>query len=262
MRLPIEIARRRFAGIDDDEALAGLQPLKAGIGRLRRGAFLGFGARQNEIDKNAILLDRIVEQREPAVAMPEQPRYRRHALDRVLHRWRLDPRGAQRGADVDQIAQHLELHRRVAGAVSAIGQNLPLQFALQQAQGPRDPSLRPAECHQTAEQPLQGAQLRRSGAFPGCDARQMPHLRRQAPQHGAPQRPVGVAAGEFVEMHDPGEDSRRQHIRAPTDRVPCRALAEPAVDQRAGGLARLIAGAGQIGQPAEPVPGGEPFQAG
>ncbi len=195
--------------------------------------------------------------------MAEKPQYRRHALDRVLQRrGRLDPGGAKRRADVDQIAQHLELHRRAAAAMPAIGPDLLRQLALQCSQDPRDPSVRPADRNEAAEQPLQCAQLCRAGAFPGRGAPQMAQLCRQARQHRPPQWPVGVAAGELVEMHDPGVDAGRQHVRAPADRVPCPALVEPAVDQRPGGLAGLVAGAGQIGQPAEPVPRREPFRAG
>ena len=72
-----------------------MQPLKPGIGRLRRSAALGLRPGQHEIDEDAILLDRIVEQREAAIAMAEKPQHRRHPLDRVLHRrGRLDAGGA------------------------------------------------------------------------------------------------------------------------------------------------------------------------
>ena len=63
-------------------------------------------------------------------------------------------------------------------------------------------------------------------------------------------------------MDDPGEDPGADDIGSPGDRVPCRALLEPAQDQRARRLARFGAGADQIGEPAETVPLGEPSRAG
>ncbi len=101
-----------------------------------------------------------------------------------------------------------------------------------------DALFRPAERDRSADQPLQRAQPRRAGQLPAGDARQMPHLRSDARQHRAPQRAVGVAAGEFLEMHDPGEDARRRDIGTPCHRVPCRAVGKPALDQHAGRVAR------------------------
>src|ERR1700757_1443668 len=62
MRVVVEAARRRFAGVDQNEALEGLQPVEAGVGGMRRRAPLGLGPRQNEVDKNSVFLERIVEQ--------------------------------------------------------------------------------------------------------------------------------------------------------------------------------------------------------
>ena len=94
------------------------------------------------------------------------------------------------------------------------------------------------------------------------DARQMADLRGDARQHRAPQRAVGVAAGEFLEMHDPGEDARRRDIGAPCHRMPGRAVGHPALHQHAGRVARRGADRDQIVEPAEPVPPGQPFGAG
>src|SRR5260370_41353932 len=177
MRVQVETARWRLPHIDEDEALTGVQSLKAGLRCLRRGVPFGLRPSQDEIDEHPILLARIVEQRQAAVAMAEKPQYRRHALDRVLQRrGRLDPCAAKRRADVDQIAQYLELHRRAAAAMPAIGHDLLRQLALPWSQDPRDPSVRPPDRNEAAEQPLQCAQLRRPGAFPAPRPPQTPHL--------------------------------------------------------------------------------------
>src|SRR5712691_7047582 len=122
MRLAVEAARRRLAGIDDDQALPGLQALKTGLRRRHWRMAPRLRAGQGEIDDDAILLDRVVEQRETAIAMAKKPQHRRHALDRLLQ-WDgdVDLRRTQHRADVDQVTQHRELDRGTARAVAAIG---------------------------------------------------------------------------------------------------------------------------------------------
>src|SRR5947207_13065717 len=133
--------------------------------------------------------------------MAEEAQYRRHRLDRVAQRgWRLNAGSPQCAADIDQVAQYLELNRRAARAVPAIVQDLPPQLAIEEAQHPGDAALRAAESDEPADQSLDGAQLRRPIAFWGHAARQMAKLHGDARQHLAPQGPVDVAAGQFVEV--------------------------------------------------------------
>ena len=114
----IETARWRSPGIHDCEAPAGLQPIEAGLGRLCRCAPLGLGPRQNQVDQNPVVLKRVVEQREAAIAVPEKTQYRRHSLDRVLQPARcLDLCRPQHGARVDQILQNLKLQRGITRQV-------------------------------------------------------------------------------------------------------------------------------------------------
>ena len=111
MRVPVKAVRRRLAGIDQHQRLARLQPLKTGMRGLRRRGTFRLRTGQHEVDHDAVFLDRIVEQREAAVAMAEEAQYRRHCLDRVAQRgWRLDAGGSQCAADIDQVAQYLKLN--------------------------------------------------------------------------------------------------------------------------------------------------------
>src|SRR5207248_7007240 len=73
------------------------------------------------------------------------------------------------------------------------------------------------------------------------------------------QRAIGIAAGQLLEMHDPGEDAGGGDIRSPGDRVPRRIFGKPALHQGPSRVARLGPGADQVGKPAEAMPSGEPF---
>ena len=111
MRVPVKAMRRRLAGIDQHQRLARLQPLKTRMRGLRRRGTFRLRTGQHEVDHDAVFLDRIVEQREAAIAMAEEAQYRRHCLDRVAQRgWRLDAGGPQCAADIDQVAQYLKLN--------------------------------------------------------------------------------------------------------------------------------------------------------
>ena len=216
-----------------------------------------------EIDENAVFLDGVIEQRQLAVAVPEKPQHRRHPVDRILQRHgNLDMAGAQRGPDVDEIAQHIELHRRVARAMAAIRQHLRRQLVLDRAQRPHDALLAAAEGDKTGDQPLERAQPRRAGKLPRRGARQMAQLPGEAHQHRPTQQPVGLAASDFVEMDEPCVDPRRQHIGAPGDGVPAGIVGQPALHQRARRILGAAADVQQIGDPGKIVPCREPVHAG
>src|ERR1700720_3597029 len=72
MRVAVETARRRLAGIDQHQALSALQALKARMRRLRRRRPARLRASQREVDEHPVFLDRIVEQRKAAVAMAKK----------------------------------------------------------------------------------------------------------------------------------------------------------------------------------------------
>ena len=60
-------------------------------------------------------------------------------------------------------------------------------------------------------------------------------------------------------MRNPGKDPRRQHVGPPSDTVPTGILVDPALHQIACCFARAGACRGNIGNPSEAVPCGEPF---
>src|SRR5246127_2571610 len=99
---------------------------------MRRRTPLGLGARQNEIDQHPVFLERIVEQRQSAVAVAKKAQHWRHSLDGIFKPgWNLDLRRAQYRARVDQILQHLQLQRRAARQVPAIREDLYRQLAIE-----------------------------------------------------------------------------------------------------------------------------------
>src|SRR5579872_562569 len=153
--MAVKPVRRRLAGIDKHQAVPGLHSLEAQIGGARRRAALGFRAGQSKVDENAVFLDRVVEQRQLAVAVAEEPQHRRHFVDRLLQ-WsgRLDMSRAQRRARVDEIAQYLELQRRVPRTMAAVGQELCLQFPLDALQSTQNPLFALAERGKPADQTL------------------------------------------------------------------------------------------------------------
>ena len=107
MGLFVVSGRRRVAGVDDDQAVAGLEALKPAMRRLHRGAALGFRLAEHEVDEHAVLLDRIVEQRKAPVAVAEKPQHRRHPVDRILkRRGHLDPSRSQGRSHIEQVAQY------------------------------------------------------------------------------------------------------------------------------------------------------------
>src|SRR3954467_7086146 len=61
MRVLVKAARRRLAGIDQNEALPRLQALKAHLRRIRRGAALRLRPGQHQVDEHRVFLDRVVE---------------------------------------------------------------------------------------------------------------------------------------------------------------------------------------------------------
>ena len=178
-------------------ALPGGEPLKSGVRRLLRRMAAGFRSGQDEIDDDRVLLDRAVEQRQPAVAVAEKAQHRRHASIACCTAGGMSACATRKtAAQIDQVAQYPQLNRRVAAAVAAIGQDLDRQLAFERPHRPRDPLFRAAERDRAADQPLQRAHPGRAGQLPAGGSRQVPHLGRDARQHRAAQCPVDLAAGD------------------------------------------------------------------
>ena len=80
---------------------------------------------RDHVDLPALVLVRVVEQRQPAIAVLEQSDHGRQALDRRLNLVRQVATGAgDRGADVDQVAQQLDHAPWAALDVAAVGEQL------------------------------------------------------------------------------------------------------------------------------------------
>ena len=112
------------------------------------------------------------------------------------------------------------------------------------------------------DQAFERAQSRGAGDLPRRRSAEVAQLGGDARQHGAAQRLIVVAPDDLVEVLDPGEDACRQHVRPPGNAVPGGILKQPALYQVGGRLACGTARGREICDPAEAVPGGEPFRPG
>ncbi len=180
--------------------------------------------------------------------MAKKPQHRRHSVDRVLKCGRhLDVPGPQRRHRASRAGRaRPKLHRRAARQVPAVRQYLRRDLALEHAQYAVDPRFRPAERDHPADQPLERTQSPGPVQLPRRGPRQVPELRGKARQHRPPERAVVVAVGDLVEMHEPRIEPRRQHIRAPRQRMPSRVISQPRTDQRPRRIARARADSHQI----------------
>src|SRR6516162_4354333 len=88
----------------------------------------------------------------------------------------------------------------------------------------------------------------------------MAYLRDKARQYGAAQGVILVASTDFVELCNPGEDSRRHHVGAPRNVGPNGIFLQPALHQIACRVARCTARGRQVGNPVESMPGREPLR--
>ena len=148
---------------------------------MRRRAPLGLGPRQNQVDKNPVFLERIVEQRQPAVAVAKKAEHRRHSLDGIFERGRdVDLRRPQYSARIDQILQHLQLQRRAARQVPAIRQDLNRQLALEALEHSGQARLEPAQHRHAGDQAFERPHAARSGGLPRRGSRQMTELSDEA----------------------------------------------------------------------------------
>jgi len=146
--------------------------------------------------------------------------------------------------------------------VAAIRKNLNLHLALQRFQGLAEPRRRIAERGSPRDQALERAQPRGAGDFPTCCPGQMTQLGGDARQHRAAQRVILIASDDLVELRDPSEDPGGQNVGPPHDAMPRGVLAQPALHQIGGRVARGPARGGEVGDPAKAMPGGDPFRPG
>ena len=219
----------------------------------------------DEVDEDAVLLDRIVEQREPAVAMAEKPQHRRHPLDRLLQRAGTSScaaRKAARGCRSGRAAP-CSCTEGLRRAVAAIGQDLDRAARVRARAAP-------ARC---AFPSRPARQARRSAPSARAAAPRRPVPRRRCAPGGAPAgrcSPAsrGAARGRSRGRRSPRNARSRRRSASPAtserQAIGCQAgiLGEPALHQSARRVARRRADADQVGEPAEPVPGGEPFRPG
>ena len=129
MRLLADRERRRAAGIHQDDGAGGFDALIAGMRRVgdRRAAGVVIGEDGGE--QVGRRRPHAVEQREIAVAMPEEAQHRHHAVDGVeQRRRRRDVARREHLAQRQEIEQQLDQRARIAADMAAVGQDLPLEL--------------------------------------------------------------------------------------------------------------------------------------
>jgi hypothetical protein len=100
-----------------------------------------------------------------------------HPLDGFLESaGDLDLHRPQHRTGIDQILQHLELQRRAARQVAAIGEDLNRQLALECFERLRQARLGAAENGHTGNQALERPQPPGAGDLPRCRPREMAEL--------------------------------------------------------------------------------------
>ena len=140
MIVVVDAGGGRRADFRDHHRPAGGKPFETGVGRTRGRPPPGVGLEQHPVDQPGLLLAGVVEQGQPAVAVAEKAQHRDHAVDGGLQAARrLLSGGREGGADIDQVAQNREMHRRAALVVAAVGADLAVELAIQQSEPPSQP---------------------------------------------------------------------------------------------------------------------------
>ncbi len=192
MRLLTDGQRRRPAGIHDHQAAAGLKALKAGMGRVgeRRPARVVIG--QDGGEEVGLGRAHAVEQREIAVAMPEEAQHRHHAVDGIEQglRRRHVARG-ERGAQRQEIHQQFDQRAGIAADMSAVGQDLPRQLIGQPLGRAANMTLLTGHAQGRVAERNRRLQPRHAVTRVRCDVPQMPDLAGQAAQEPAIEAHVG-----------------------------------------------------------------------
>ena len=106
--------------------------MKGGVRREAERLAAQFVTRQQRLDHLAVAFAAAVEQRERAVAQPEEAQHRRHAVVGAAQRcWHRLIDGAQRIHHHHHVAVGMEQSFRRAAGMAPIGQQLAGDFALE-----------------------------------------------------------------------------------------------------------------------------------
>ena len=254
MRVLAHRDRRRAAGIHQYQRAAGLDPLVAGMRRAgeRRAARIVVGQHGGEdVGRGRT---HAVEQREIAVAVPEEAQHRHHAVDGVeQRRRRRDVARREDRAQRQEIGHQFEQRAGIAADMPAVRQDLALQLLGEPLGGGADVALLPRHAERSGEERDHHLKARHAVARIGHRMPQVAHLPGQAAHEAAIEPRVG-----FVEQQrrlaEPRHHAARHHVGPPDDRIVRAVERDPLVDQGAGVGARDGEfGGAQMQQPAEAV---------
>ena len=121
--------RRRAAGIHQDQRARALQALVTGMGRVRERRAAGVVVGENGGDEIGRSRTHAIEEREVAVAVPEEAQHRHHAIDGIEQRWRRhEIAGGERGPQRQEVNQQLDERTGIAADMAAVGQDLTRQL--------------------------------------------------------------------------------------------------------------------------------------
>ena len=256
-------AGRRCARVCDQGGVPPLHPLEPGLGRAeRRGAGAGRPAAEGEVDQTALLFDAAVEEREPAVAVPEEAQrgrepadcFREHRPGRVLTR-------IEGRAQPGEAPERRQLHRGVSLRVASVAQYLSRQRRFEELETLGDAALALGQAQPALDQSPVRDQLRQSLRCIARRARQVVGLELE---------PLAKAPGEFIvgalqqklAVSEPGREALPKRLGPPhrSRRALNRAmLPQPVEHHRAAALRRPDAArCAQVAQPGEAVKIGEP----
>src|SRR5438552_10279599 len=146
--------------------------------------------------------------------------------------------------------------------MATIREDLRRYFTLHRLQPLREPCLGFADCCPAGDQALERPHSRRTGYLPGRRPAEVTKLSGEARQHGAMQRLIVVAPNDLIEVRDPGEDARRQHVGPPGDAMPGNVFPQPALHQIPSCLTGGPSGSRKVRNPVEAMPSGYPFWSG
>ncbi len=184
--------------------------------------------------------------------MTEEAQHRHHAVDRIQQRRRR--RDVARGKGLpqrQQIAQQFDQRAGIARDVSAVGQDLPLQFVGQPRVAVADVARLIGEAQRGVAQRDQDLQPRHAVGDVEHGVAQIADLAGQPAQIAAIEFAVGVAEHQR-RLRQQRDHAARQHVGAALERPLAGRIRDPVVDQRARiGAGQRGVGGAQMAQPAE-----------
>ncbi len=245
---------RRGAHIGHQQSAPGLQALVAGMGRVvdRLAAHVVIGEQRRQVVGGRH--PHAVEMREGAVPMPEQAHHGQHPVDGAQERLgRIDLAAGEHLAQGQQIEQQLDDDARIAAHMPAIGQDLALELAGEQATGPAQIAVEPLaaqariaernRCHELLIGQGAGAHLALEGSH------MLPDDSQETLVEGVI-RPFQ----DQRRLADEGHEPARRDLGVAGDPLVAELRGDELVHQGAGiGLGQRRAGGAQVAQPAEAV---------